>query len=365
MEPSDSFFRFQRTLIRKDIKLAHFQLRNVLATPTRTQAFYPTSKGIRRLRLSSGEADLFLDLREPTFNDLTNSVSALDASHGVLVGGTFGGEYYVQALSSQDPTSFSYGMISKDAGGITNHMQIYNPRRSSSPVVAIMSNDCSMRLMDIKTEAILQTTKFPAALNCSAVSPDGRLRVVGGDHPIVLIIDADGNRVVQKLRGHHDYVFACDWSDNGWTIATGSQDMTLKIWDARRWSDSSGRGAPIQTIRSDLASARCLRFSPQGSGRPVLVAAEEADVVNIIDAKTFASKQTFTMFGEIGGVDFSDEGRKLSILCADDHRGGVIQLERLRSESNPLTSHDPWFKQFATGCPTMPTSFSEPMIEQR
>ncbi len=35
----------------------------------------------------------------------------------------------------------------------------------------------------------------------------------------------------------------------------------------------------------------------------------EADFVNVIDAQTFDSKQTFDVFGEIGGASFTDDGR--------------------------------------------------------
>ncbi|PHH86267.1 hypothetical protein CDD83_10485 [Cordyceps sp. RAO-2017] len=37
---SDSFFRFRKMTFRPDISLAHFQLRSVLACPTRTEAYY-------------------------------------------------------------------------------------------------------------------------------------------------------------------------------------------------------------------------------------------------------------------------------------------------------------------------------------
>jgi len=149
-----------------------------------------------------------------------------------------------------------------------------------------------------------------------------------GDDPNVLIVNADTGEILQELTGHGDYGFACDWSDDGWTVATGFQDKAIKIWDARKWCNSSGVSTALCTIRAEMAGVRGLRFSPRGSGKPILVAAEEADYINLIDAQTFSSKQTIDVFSEVGGIDFTNDGQDLNVLCCDPHRGGVLQLER-------------------------------------
>jgi WD40 repeat protein len=264
------------------------------------------------------------------------ALSTLDAACGVLMGGTFGGDYYLKSLDCDDKSRFAEGQITSDFSGITNHIKIYRPRRSSGPVAAIASNDCGFRIMDIGTEHFISEKMYPFALNCSALSPDHRLRVLVGDSSEAFITNADTGEVLQELAGHRDYGFACDWSDDGRTVATGFQDRGIKIWDARRWCNSSGVSTPLCTIRSEMASVRGLRFSPLGSGKPVLVAAEEADYINIIDAQTFASKQTIDVFGEIGGVSFANDGQDLDILSCDKHRGGLIQLERCGRRPEPL-----------------------------
>ncbi|KAK5987588.1 putative WD repeat-containing C2A9.03-like protein [Cladobotryum mycophilum] len=332
---SDNFFRFKRMDIRRDVTLAHFQLRSVLACPTRTQAFYPSLQGVNVINTASRKTELAMNLRE--FPGMSSpAISTLDAACGVLMGGTFNGDYCLQALNSEDGKAYSEGQISTDISGITNHIRIYRPRRSHTPIAAIASNDHGFRVMDLQTEKFTSKIMYPFALNCSAISPDGRLRALVGDNLDVLITNADTGETLQKLSGHRDYGFACDWSDDGYTIATGFQDKGIKIWDARRWCNSSGVSAPLCTIRAEMAGVRSLRFSPVGSGKPVLVAAEEADYVNIIDATTFASKQTMDVFGEIGGVAFANDGQDLNVLCCDSHRGGLLQLERCGSRAEPF-----------------------------
>jgi WD40 repeat protein len=252
-----------------------------------------------------------------------------------MFAGTFNGEYYLKSLDSEDKKDFAEGVITTNMGGITNHVQIYQPRRSSGPVAAIASNDEGFRLLDLSTQKFLMQSKYRFALNCTRMSPDGRLRVMVGDDFKVLITDADTGEIQQELSGHRDYGFACDWSDDGRTVATGFQDKGVKVWDARRWCDSRGVSTPLCTIRADMAGVRNLRFSPVGSGERVLVAAEEADIVNIIDAQTFNRKQTVDFFGEIGGVAFTNGGHELNVLASDRHRGGLLQLERCGRAAEP------------------------------
>lgn len=323
--PHDSFFRFKKMQIRHDVHLAHFQLRSVLACPGRNEAFYSASRGINRINPITEETDLALNSEHTS---IAAMISTLDANHGVLMAGTFGGEYCLKNLDSEDPKNCCDGSITNDPNGISNHMQIYLPRGSGSPVAAVSSNDYCFRVMDLSTETFISKTRFPFALNCSAVSPDRRLRVMVGDNLNVLIVDAEKGEVQQRLSGHRDYGFACDWSDDGVTVATGFQDKGVKIWDARWWCNSQGVPMPVATLRSEIAGVRGLRFSPVGSGPNVLVAAEEADFVNIIDAQTFETKQTVDIFGEIGGIAFANDGQELNILCCDRHRGGLLQLDR-------------------------------------
>lgn len=321
--------------IRQDVNLAHFQLRSVLACSSRTRAYYPSLQGVNMMNTASRKTELAMNLRE--FPGMAApAISTLDAACGVLMAGTFNGDYCLQALDTEDKKSYTEGQISSDISGITNHLRIYRPRRSHGPVAAIASNDHGFRVLDITTEKFISKTMYPFALNSSAISPDGRLRAVVGDHLDVLITNADTGEILQKLSGHRDYGFACDWSDDGWTVATGFQDKEIKIWDARRWCNTKGTSTPLCTIRAEMAGVRNLRFSPVGSGQPVLVAAEEADFINIIDCQTFCSKQTVDVFGEIGGVAFTNEGQDLNILCCDMHRGGLLQLERCGRRPEPV-----------------------------
>lgn len=337
--------------LRQNTYLAHFQLRNVLACTGRSHAFYPGQKALHRINLLSGQTEVAMDLS----NMANGLVSTLDAKFGMVIAGTFNGEYCMRNAYSQDKT-FADGQITTSSSAITNHLQIHESRTSGSPLVAFASNDQGFRIMDMESEKFVLQTGYSFALNCSALSTDRRLRVLVGDSNNVLIAAADTGEILQELTGHRDFGFACDWSDDGWTVATAAQDKAVKIWDARRWTDSRGNSTPLTTVRCEMAGARSLRFSPVGSGPPVLVAAEEADYVNMINAQTFRSKQTLDLFGEIGGVAFTNSGQDLHVLCMDPSRGGVVQLERCNLGSKSSAREDdfaamagPWWAERRQG----------------
>jgi len=353
---SEDYFRFRKTILRSDVNLSHFQLRSVLATPSRVQAFYPTSKGVYRLNPLTKKTELAIDLGE--FSALNRTITTLDAACDVLVAGTFGGDYIIKSTHAQSVKKQSEGSITNPQAGITNHLQVHTQRGSNSPVAAISSNDKGFRVLDVQTEEFISDFMYHFPLNCSAVSPDRRLRVLVGDSRDVAITNVETGETEVELSGHKDYGFSCDWSDDGFTVATGFQDKSVKIWDARKWTNINRNPTPV-SVWCDMAGVRNLKFSPLGSGPEVLVSAEEADYINIFDAKrgdpnalddrghpqAFQRKQTIDLFGEIGGISFADEGHELNVLVSDPHRGGLLQFERatLGSHKPTRTEHVPIF----------------------
>jgi WD40 repeat protein len=64
-----------------------------------------------------------------------------------------------------------------------------------------------------------------------AVSPDGRFIVSGSDDKTVKVWDAASGRLLRSLDGHTDRVRAVAVSPDGRTIVSGSHDRTIRAWD--------------------------------------------------------------------------------------------------------------------------------------
>jgi len=326
----------------QNVSLSHFQLRNLMACASRDHVFYAGKSMIHQWNPRSGlSADTAMDLTDPIVQPFHSfqggiQISTLTVAHDILVAGGFCGEYGLVNLRAEKNTKHTEGLITDHPNSITNHVQVHLSRNSSLPLASFASNDMGMRVLDISTNKFIAEHKYEHAINCSAVSPDQRLRVLVGDTRSVMICNAETGDILQNLEGHRDFGFACDWADDGWTVATGNQDMQVKIWDARKWTTSNGLACPIATVAAEMAGVRKLKFSPLGSGKRVLLAAEPADFINVIDAENFTSKQALSFFGEIGGLDFANDGQDLYVAICDNMRGGIMEFERCDLASNSL-----------------------------
>ncbi|TFK66571.1 WD40 repeat-like protein, partial [Pluteus cervinus] len=73
-----------------------------------------------------------------------------------------------------------------------------------------------------------------------AYSPDGRYVVSGSNDNTIRIWDAStGQQVGQPLQGHSDSVNSVAYSLNGTYVASGSNDQTLRLWDASTTQQTS------------------------------------------------------------------------------------------------------------------------------
>ncbi|EEP77856.1 conserved hypothetical protein [Uncinocarpus reesii 1704] len=318
----EDYFRPKTMYTKYRASMAHFQLRNLMSVTASNTIQYAYQSRIYSITPFYNEQNCLINLADPrTSRSFFESVkiSTMKAKHGVTFVGGFAGEYAFRG----DITDYTLvdGRITKDPNGITNHIDIIEHRTSRSPRAVISSNDERIRILDCETNRFVSNHKFARAINCTDTSPDGRLRVVIGDAPDAWIIDSETGKPVQTLIGHRDYGFACAWSPDMLHIATSNQDKTVNIWDARMWRI-------LQSIDSDIAGYRSLRFSPVGGGPRTLLMCEPADRIAIVNAQSYQTRQVHDFFGEIGGADYSPDGSRIWVANMDVKFGGFMEFDR-------------------------------------
>lgn len=308
----------------------HFQLRNVLALTDRNNIFFSNGDQVTSFHpVTNTIRQPFLDLSDEAHGDYypirISTLGACGGPDAVLMAGGFNGTFAIKPLNANISDPPITGAITGHENGITNHIQIIRSRRTSTPQAVICSNDNHIRILDIvdPRRRFISHHSFAWAVNCSATSPDSRLRAVVGDSKDVLIVDAERGRTEFTLPGHQDFGFAAAWSDDGYTIATGNQDQTVRIFDARNLSST------LKTFSMTMAGCRTLKFSPMGNGnRQVLAMAEPADLLHFVDTKTWEHAQTVSFWGEVGGLDFTPDGEQVVVANCDRYVGGVMTLQR-------------------------------------
>ncbi|KAG0154580.1 hypothetical protein PDIDSM_148 [Penicillium digitatum] len=282
---SETFFRERSMHTSHTASIEHFQLRNLMSTPASNTVHFASRSKVFSWTPTTGDARCIIDMSQP---DLESGflgpvkISTMKTAHGLTIAGGFCGEYALRVFAS---------------------------------------NDKHIRILDTETNVFIYDQELSQPINCTATSPDTRLRVVIGDSPDAWVIEADTGRPVHALRGHRDFGFACAWSPDMRHIATSNQDKTVIIWDARTWR-------PLETIVSDVAGYRSLRFSPVGGGPRTLLCTEPADRISIVDAQLFRSRQVHDFFGEIGGADYAPDGAEIWVANTDRHFGGFMQFQR-------------------------------------
>lgn len=319
----ETYFREKSMHTAHKATVEHFQLRNLMAVPAYNTVHFASRSRVYSWTPYFEDFRCLIDLTRPSPESNfpgAVKISSMKTAHGLTVAGGFCGEYALRPVDAEG--SGAKGLVTPDFNdGITNHVDVIQNRTGRSPICVFASNDRHLRVLDCETNIFLSDQELSRPINCSATSPDGRLRVVIGDSPDAWVIEADTGRPVHPLRGHRDFGFACAWSPDMRHIATSNQDKTVIIWDARTWR-------PLETINSDVAGYRSLRFSPVGGGPRTLLCCEPADRISIIDAQLFRSRQIHDFFGEIGGADYTPDGGAIWVANTDPHFGGFLQYER-------------------------------------
>jgi len=328
ISPSGPMLSFHYTNKADTCYVPHFQLRHLLQAPTNRTVIFPHFSRIKCWNPVLNSSEMLFNTIQ--FGPQFSKVSVIAATKSVLFIGGFSGEVITlnlecrrDALRAGENLDYSMSDVrlktySTDPNCITNHLE---PLEADGKLL-ISCNDAVLRLMDIERGIIRPLARFPYPLNASAVSHDKKLIATVGDSRKVRLLDYNTCREVGSLSGHLDFSFSCAWSPCGRYLASGSQDRSARIFDARML----GRPA-IHTLVANMAAIRNVKFSDCGS---LLAVAEADDYVNVYNVHSdFREYQIIDFFGETSGIDFDPDSRHLYIGCAGGENGGIFEFRNL------------------------------------
>ncbi|KAK6539216.1 hypothetical protein TWF694_009457 [Orbilia ellipsospora] len=233
------------------------------------------------------------------------------------------------------------------------------------------SSDCTLRLWDLSTGKLLHTNVRGEELYIIKVSPNGKLLAIGTYSGFIELRDAYSGELLHTLKGHHDWVKSLSFSPDGNTLASGSCDRTIRIWDVASHYRSCSPEATDLNLNwgSTATSEPTLEAKPLGSndvsiklstdgGRLALSMNRGIHLWDTSSQKlcpSFEANNTSQVFV------FSPDGRRLASGSHDDtsikiwdtdsgniirtlygHPHNVVNLTFSWSEANQLASADDW-----------------------
>ncbi|MCV3214580.1 hypothetical protein OGM63_13835, partial [Plectonema radiosum NIES-515] len=111
---------------------------------------------------------------------------------------------------------------------------------------------------DISTGKVIRTlTGHSSSVTSVAFSSDGKTVASGSYDNTIKIWDISTGKVIRTLTGHSSYVTSVAFSSDGKTVASGSYDNTIKIWDI-------STGKVIRTLTGHSSSVTSVAFSSDG-----------------------------------------------------------------------------------------------------
>ncbi|XP_058207699.1 uncharacterized WD repeat-containing protein C2A9.03-like [Rhododendron vialii] len=257
-------------------------------------------------------------------------VSTIAVKDRLLVAGGFKGELIFKNLDRPGVCFCTRTTYEDNAS--TNVVEMYNAQNGAVHLT-VANNDCGVRDFDMEKFQLSKNFSFPWPVNHTSLSPDGKLRIIVGDNPEGMLVDSGTGKMVASLVGHLDFSSASAWHPDGLTFATGNQDKTCRIWDARNLSKS------VAALRGNLGAIQPICYSSDGR---FMAMAEPTDFVHVFDAKSgYEKEQEIDFFGEVSGMSFSPDTELLFIgVCDaigvwDRTYGGLLEFGRRRNNSCP------------------------------
>ncbi|KZS87186.1 hypothetical protein SISNIDRAFT_419924, partial [Sistotremastrum niveocremeum HHB9708] len=165
-------------------------------------------------------------------------------------------------------------------------------------------------------------------VNCVAFSADGSQVASGSDDSTVRIWNATSGAQLQTLEGHTDYghtdyVRSVAFSPDGSQVVSGSDDKTVRIWNA-------ASGAQLQILEGHINYVKSVAFSPDGSQ---IVSGSEDNTLQTLEGHT----------DSVTSVAFSPDGSQIvsgsedSTVCIWSAATGA-QLQKLEGHTNVVNS---------------------------
>ena len=192
-----------------------------------------------------------------------------------------------------------------------------------------------------KAEDLNQTKIYPNLGHQNSVlsvafSPDGKTLASGSQDNTVKLWEVSTGKELRTFSGHQNWVLSVAFSPDGKTLASGSHDNTVKLWEV-------STGKELRTFSGHQNSVLSVAFSPDGK---TLASGSQDNAVKLWEVSTGKELRTFSGHQDwVLSVAFSPDGKTLASGSQDN----TVKLWEVSTgkELRPFSGHQDWVLSFA------------------
>ena len=198
----------------------------------------------------------------------------------------------------------------------TQKRQIPNNKTAILPV----SLGRISRIPDSALESELYQTPHLkiGSIKAIAYNPDGKTIASGSSDNSIRLWNAQSGETISTLKGHSDWVSSIAYSPDGKTIASGSDDGTIHLWNAQS-------GETINTLKGHSRAILTIAYNPDGK---TIASCSTDGTIQLWNAQSGETVNTLKGYsGFVETIAYSPDGKTIASGSTD----GTIQLWNAQS----------------------------------
>lgn len=329
-QKKDIFYQFSKCYTNVKGTFLHEQMRRNVIFISKNELLYKTSDGFEMLDIITNMkyTVLFVDEEDNQRNVFVTCFDSYRKDDKIII--AFGKtnsivkifELEVKDVNKELKTK-KFDVIKKMSFNIQEgSSELINSIQFTPDKTKIITTDNlgHVLIWDYNTLSIIMRYEYKEAVNNCCYSEQYNLLSCVVDHEEVVNFDYRTQELLHKLKGHKDYGFTCKFNNN-YTLATGNQDISCKLWDVRQFSKESNKSC-YKTLYGRLSSIGNLAFIKDD----LLAYFENADYFHIYDLNN-DRVQNIEYFGQTVGSAVNEVNKKIYIGYIFRERAGLLVYE--------------------------------------